>query len=406
MLLQYLINVTNTLFFAMIMIGLLQVIYKRFSGDNRAIFISVLCGFLTAFVIAALTVNTRLIEREYYNLIILTPLVFTLFCSAFFVGFGSRLVRYFVPITVFLMIAYAALDIALFPTEFAVGMNTIYNTDFALKWCGYIVAFAVMITLWFAVYKLALGAPKRILRFVTPVITVIIALNALLLILYILLARHFIAHIHWLMNIVFFASDHADVIFYIICALTVIIAVAQLIDENYKIFNGENPAIIRKLKADSRKRKRFAIFTLVLLITSILFTQVGAWVNERGVQLAPPIAVIANDGVIALELEEFSDGHLKRFVYTTDDGVDVRFIVIKKVRGGYGVGFDACEVCGESGYYEQDGKVVCVRCDVAINTATIGYRGGCNPIPIDYEITHSQMRMLTQTLEREKHRFH
>ncbi|GHS89462.1 membrane protein [Campylobacterota bacterium] len=404
--LQYLINVTNTLFFTMIVIGVLQGIYKKCEGDRRAFVIAVLLGFFTAFVIAVLSINTRLIEREYYNLIVLIPLVIALFCAVFFIGFGSRLVRFCVPIIAFLMFSYALLDILLYPSEFAVGMNTIYNTDFALKWCGYITALAVMIALWYAVYKLALGAPKKALRYIAPAIVVIVALHSLLLITYILLARHIIPHIHALMSIVFFVSDHTSAIFYVVCALTALIAIALLIDENYKTFEGENPAVIRKLKADSRSRKRFAFFTISLLIISILFTQVGAWLNEREILLSPPISVTADQGVIALELDLFNDGHLKRFVYKTDDGVDVRFIVIKKVRGGYGVGFDACEICGESGYYEQEGRVVCTRCDVAINTATIGFRGGCNPIPIAYEITNSQMRIFTQTLEHEKHRFH
>lgn len=54
--------------------------------------------------------------------------------------------------------------------------------------------------------------------------------------------------------------------------------------------------------------------------------------------------------------------------------------------GAYGVGLDACETCGDAGYYEQDGKIICKRCDVAINLATIGFKGGCNPIPFPYQV--------------------
>ena len=52
----------------------------------------------------------------------------------------------------------------------------------------------------------------------------------------------------------------------------------------------------------------------------------------------------------------------------------------------YGVGLDACEVCGNAGYYERSGVVVCRRCDVVMNTSTIGFKGGCNPIPLKYEV--------------------
>ena len=73
--------------------------------------------------------------------------------------------------------------------------------------------------------------------------------------------------------------------------------------------------------------------------------------------------------------------------YTTTGGVGVRFIVIKKPgASAYGIGLDACEICGETGYYERDGQVVCKLCDVVMNINTIGFKGGCNPIPFEYSV--------------------
>ena len=46
----------------------------------------------------------------------------------------------------------------------------------------------------------------------------------------------------------------------------------------------------------------------------------------------------------------------------------------------------ACDVCGNAGYYERNGQVVCRRCDVVMNINTIGFKGGCNPIPLSYEV--------------------
>jgi uncharacterized membrane protein len=62
--------------------------------------------------------------------------------------------------------------------------------------------------------------------------------------------------------------------------------------------------------------------------------------------------------------------------------------VIKKPNASsYGIGLDACDICGETGYYEKDDKVVCNLCDVVMNINTIGFKGGCNPIIIDYSIS-------------------
>ena len=80
-------------------------------------------------------------------------------------------------------------------------------------------------------------------------------------------------------------------------------------------------------------------------------------------------------------------------------GTQVRFIAILKNGGSYGVGLDACESCGPSGYYEADGKVVCKRCDVAINPATIGFKGGCNPIPLEFTVQDGTLMIPTSALD-------
>jgi uncharacterized membrane protein len=86
-------------------------------------------------------------------------------------------------------------------------------------------------------------------------------------------------------------------------------------------------------------------------------------------------------------MEAVNDFHLHRFEWQTPNGVIVRWIVVRKPNSAaYGVGLDACEVCGNAGYYERGGLVVCRRCDVVMNTNTIGFKGGCNPIPLNYEV--------------------
>ena len=44
--------------------------------------------------------------------------------------------------------------------------------------------------------------------------------------------------------------------------------------------------------------------------------------------------------------------------------------------------FDACQVCGAYGYVETRGRLVCLACAADINAATLGVRGGCNPLPL------------------------
>ena len=109
--------------------------------------------------------------------------------------------------------------------------------------------------------------------------------------------------------------------------------------------------------------------------------------DTREIALSEPETFTVEDDRILIPMDTVSDGHLHRFEYKTENDVNVRWIVVKKPgSASFGVGFDACEVCGNAGYYERNGQVICKRCDVVMNINTIGFKGGCNPIPLSYEV--------------------
>ena len=127
--------------------------------------------------------------------------------------------------------------------------------------------------------------------------------------------------------------------------------------------------------------------------------------NNRTVELSTPVELAVNDRKISMPLETVNDGHLHRFSYTTENGTQVRYIVIRKSESAYGVALDACDICGASGYYERNGQIVCILCDVVMNIGTIGMPGGCNPVPLDHEIMDGKIVIDTADLEAEAHRF-
>jgi uncharacterized membrane protein len=79
--------------------------------------------------------------------------------------------------------------------------------------------------------------------------------------------------------------------------------------------------------------------------------------------------------------------------------------VIKKNAAAYGVGLDACDICGPTGYYERKSEVICRLCDVVMNISTIGFKGGCNPVPLAYSLRSGSMIIEISNLENEKTRF-
>ena len=114
--------------------------------------------------------------------------------------------------------------------------------------------------------------------------------------------------------------------------------------------------------------------------------------DTRVVELSAPETYTVSDNAILIPVDLVSDGHLHRFEYQTEKGINVRWIVVKKPgSASFGVGLDACEVCGNAGYFERNGQVICKRCDVVMNINTIGFKGGCNPIPLSYEVKDGNM---------------
>ena len=176
-------------------------------------------------------------------------------------------------------------------------------------------------------------------------------------------------------------------------------AVASLVIGFKTAVVGENAAEIRTKRAFKRKSRKSALAALLAALTVILTLTAGVSIMNIKPTLTPPEPYELHDGLATINFVQISDGHLHRFQYKAKDGTVMRFIIIKKNGGAYGVGLDACENCGDAGYYEKDGKIICRKCDVAINLATIGFKGGCNPIPFPYKAGHGKITIHTADLD-------
>jgi uncharacterized membrane protein len=159
------------------------------------------------------------------------------------------------------------------------------------------------------------------------------------------------------------------------------------------------PAEIRLARARARRQGRWMAVALgAVALIGLTVTALAAW-EARKPELSPPepFEIVAGQAVIPLAAVD--DGHLHRFAHTTADGTEVRFIIIRKNGVAYGVGLDACEICGPTGYIEIAGRILCRLCDVIMNIATIGFKGGCNPIPLDHSVIDGAIVIQVADLE-------
>jgi uncharacterized membrane protein len=166
-----------------------------------------------------------------------------------------------------------------------------------------------------------------------------------------------------------------------------------------------NPAEHRKLRAAKRRFRRWSLVAVSGYIAALLTVTVVKAYSEREIVLSPAEPMTIQGDEIIIPGEKIADWHLHRYDYAAADNIAMRFIVIRKSEASYGVGLDACDICGPTGYYERRDGVVCRLCDVVMNTSTIGFKGGCNPVPLAYTMRGGNMIIQTADLEAERGRF-
>ena len=160
-----------------------------------------------------------------------------------------------------------------------------------------------------------------------------------------------------------------------------------------------NRAQLRKIKYSMKNKRHWAIFFLVVLFINTFSLTVGKAYANKEQALSPPEDYQTENGMIVIPLSSLEDMHLHRYLYKAKDGAQMRFFCIKKSGGTYGVVLDACEICGPSGYFERGDDVICKLCDVVMNRGTIGFKGGCNPIPFPYIVHDKKIKIAPKDLD-------
>jgi uncharacterized membrane protein len=256
-----------------------------------------------------------------------------------------------------------------------------------------------------ALYKSAGGlSPWPVQVMLSPALVVNMA-NQSVAILQVLLARQLITVSAKTFTRIVRLINSYDVFLYRIMALSLVIPLGLFIKGLRPLAPGRNPAETRKFRAARRNQRRWIAVVLCGYTAAVLCLTVLKSYNERGVELTPAEPMTIIDTEIVIPIEKIADGHLHRYNYTAADNIEMRFIVIKKNEAAYGVGLDACDICGPTGYYERKDEVICRLCDVVMNISTIGFKGGCNPVPLAYTLRSGNMIIDTKDLEKERKRF-
>lgn len=407
--LKYLITGTESLAAAGVLIGLLTACTVRKYGNRARMLMTAaaVLGFAAAVVMAYMKNKTKFIDTGAWNL-----RIFALWLAAMllFLITDLRLLRKKIPaftdtaaplfaaVMAFLIIFYALPDILAYPYTFVLGGESVLSTGFLYRLIGLVLGVLLAVLAGLAAWAVSMKAPEGLLGAVLKTALVVNGAQYVSKIIQTLLTRRIISG-RTLFKIVKFTSNHGSVFTFIILLLAALLPLFMFVKTAKITEPYENPAQLRKLKANRRSIRRWSATVLLSFFIAVMnMTAVKAYAN-RPVELSPTEECEVRGDNVYVSFEQVEDGHLHRFAYTTEKGKAVRFIIIKKPNSSaYGVGLDACDICGETGYFERNGQIVCKLCDVVMNINTIGFKGGCNPKVIDYSIENGHIVIPTYTL--------
>ena len=415
--LTYLINVTDDMLALSLLTGMVLAFLDTFCRSSGRLIgrLGLLAGFIAAAVRAYFT-NTRRIKDgwkvgTYGYGFSLGFLVLTLILLAVFAYFLMRKkekskmktaaswvisLSFALLMTAFL---YCSLpNVLVYPFKFDTGGNGIISSEFFLRLGGYLLGIIICALSGFGVYKLYMCSALKGIRAVpfAAMCTGLVLYGVYFFgkLMAVLTTRKIIDDLD-LFNFAAQSNNLSHWYTYGLFILALIVGIIFFIKSFTKKEPFSTKAQQRKQRALWRSGKRYSLVLIACFIAGILCSTLFVEMNKVVIREAPveePVIIKdagGEDKELQVPLEMVSDGHLHRFGYKTAEGSHVRFIVVLKQENtsNYGVGLDACEICGEAGYYENNsGQIVCKKCNVIMNRTTIGMKGGCNPIIIDYDM--------------------
>lgn len=130
------------------------------------------------------------------------------------------------------------------------------------------------------------------------------------------------------------------------------------------------------------RRVIYCFSCVVLTVCFMLYFDLYA---SRPLQIDEPTYVEPVNGVFKFDTQKL-DNKLHRYAYITDEGRVVRFFIINRYEDKPSpvIVFDACSICGDSGYVKKGSELICISCNVRIFLPSVGQEGGCNPIPMKF----------------------
>jgi len=161
--------------------------------------------------------------------------------------------------------------------------------------------------------------------------------------------------------------------------------------------NMQDKSAAKKAAVLGTSKKNPAVLPLIALCAVVAIGGGILFLGRSGPEAAPTAtgaAAPARGGEVSYPANQFEDGKARFFEYATEDGIKIRYFVLKSSDGVIRSAFDACDACWRAGKgYAQDGdEMVCRNCQQRFPSIKVmEVKGGCNPAPLRNDVRGGQV---------------
>lgn len=143
------------------------------------------------------------------------------------------------------------------------------------------------------------------------------------------------------------------------------------------------------------KKGMQAQIKIILALISVVLTLSLYYdlIASKPPKLSDPSYLEPVNDQFVIDTKILSDNKLHRYAYIADDGRVIRFFLLSRFEDRLVpvAVFDACAICGDAGYIKKGSELICIACNVRIFLPSVGKEGGCNPIPMKFELDGDNM---------------
>lgn len=386
-------------------VGLFAASRRLAPGRSRIVLATTAVGVVAAVVVAVLEQATNWISRELLALWLLPVALALALAGLVWIwlpgGAGRVRPRWGRGALGVLAALVCVLEL---PDVFALAAGIVpygaspLTSDALANLSGYLLGIAVVGLSAWAVYRASVGAGGRVTQVATSIVLVLLALSQLVSLTRVLIVRGFVDPPSWVFDAVV-TGLNSQWLGTAGITLACLLPVGYALAAQRVVHPPANPAEGRLRRAGVLSRRRFLGLAGAGFGITVVAMTAGRAAADTEPTLSAPEPLTSDDRNVWVAVSAIDDGHLHRFAYAAQNGTEVRFIAIRKSTNAFVAALDACNICGPAGYYEADGRVICKMCGVAMNIATIGFAGGCNPIPIEYSVTGGNLLVARKVLE-------